>query len=150
MAAAAAVAELHQALVWIWFGDQGNRGTPSVRKQGCYLLKILLVLQKSTFGTRLKSSVSALLRKEGFPLGFVALSYSCGSCTGCKTKTGVIGWRLLMMSKMRMSFEVFSMWPCRGQPYGRWNTTKSKPSARPPIQVSSKTSASGPIGTQRS
>ena len=123
-------------------------GIPSVRKQGCYLSKISWVSQKRTFGTWLKSSVSTLLRKEGFPLGFIASSYSWGSCTGCKTKTGVVGWRPLTTSKMLMSFEVFSMWPYRGQPYRRWKTTKSKPSARLLTQVSSKMSTSGPIGSQ--
>ena len=58
MVAAAALAELNQALVWIGFGDQGT-GIPSVRKQGCYLLKISWVQQKRTSGTWLKSSVSA-------------------------------------------------------------------------------------------
>ena len=149
MVTAAALAELNQALIFIGFGDEGNRDT-ICEDAGLLSFEDFVCLTEKDIRDMAEEFSKRTVAHGRISFGLRHITLLLGSCTGYKIKTGVIGWRPLTASKTLRSLGAFLTWPYRGQPYGRWKTTKSKPSARLPTQESLKTSTSGPMGSQHS
>ena len=144
MAAAAALAELHQALVWIGFGDQGNRDT-ICQEAGLLSFEDFIGLTEKDIRDM----------AEEFSKRTVAQGRISFGLRRIKLLLGVMHWvqdqdRCYRMASINDVQDVDEFRGILDVAIQRaaWKTTKSKPSARLPIQVSSKTSASGLIGSQ--
>ena len=140
MAAAAALAEVHQARTWIGFNTQAN--CDSICNEASFeSLEDLVGLTEKD----IREMADGYEKPRAHPI-WVMLSQATYWSTSFKTRIDAIESPQLQTSQMQTSFVKSSRSLFNGLPCERLKMTKLTPSGRQLTQGNSRTNASGQIG----